>query len=123
MPSMVKADPVAAEEWKALCGWLADMKILAKSDRSLMVSYVTTYSEWLKAYQYIQKNGVSCPTAAGSVTTAPEAHHYHKLSDRLLKLLVELGLTPSARSRIKAPDQQDIDDPFQNLLDRFSGKN
>lgn len=122
-PSMVAADPIASNEWDSLCEWLDDMGILAKADRSLMIHYVTTYSEWRKYFVIVRDYGVSVPTATGGVTTSPETHQYNKLSDRLLKLLVELGLTPSARSRLKATDVKDDDDPFASLVSRLSGNN
>lgn len=123
MPSIVAADPAAKTEWMELCGWLADMGTLAKADRSLMAIYCTTFSEWVKYMEHVREHGVCVATANGGVTTAPEAHQYNKLSDRMLKLLTELGLTPSARSRIRTPEQNDEEDPFQNLLERFSGSN
>jgi P27 family predicted phage terminase small subunit len=120
---MVESDSIASNEWDSLCEWLDDMGILAKADRSLMIHYVTTYSEWRKYFVHVRDHGVSVPTANGAVTTSPEAHQYNKLSDRLLKLLVELGLTPSARSRLKAADKSDEDDPFASLVGRLSGLN
>lgn len=122
-PAMVEADQIASQEWDSLCDWLDDMGILAKADRALMISYVTTYSEWRKYFIHVRDHGVSVPTATGGVTTSPETHQYNKLSDRLLKLLVELGLTPSARSRLKATEPKDDDDPFASLVGRLSGMN
>ena len=121
MPGVVRADPVASQEWEALCGWLDDMRILSKADRTLMAQYCTTYAEWVKYMTHVRQYGVSVPTASGGVTTSPETYQYNKLSDRMLKLLAELGLTPSARSRIRTPEQRDDDDPFNVLLERMSG--
>jgi P27 family predicted phage terminase small subunit len=59
--------------------------------------------------------------AAGGVTTSPEAHQYNKLSDRLIKLCAELGLTPSARSRISVAEPDKTDDPMEAILLKFQG--
>lgn len=121
VPPHVKVDPVATEEWANLCEWLDDMKILAQADRTLMAHYCTTYSEYLKHYKHVAKHGVSVPTAAGGVTTSPEAHQYNKLADRLIKLCAELGLTPSARSRISVAEPSKEDDPMEAILLKFQG--
>ena len=119
-PDMVAIDTVASEKWEHLCYLLDDLGILAISDQAVMASYCTTWSEWEKTYHHVREHGHSCPTAAGSVTTSPESHAYHKLSDRLLKLCAELGLTPSSRSRIKAPGKGVEDDPLAEWMANYS---
>ena len=121
MPPHVKANATAATTWFNLCEWLDDMRILAQADQCLMAQYCMTYAEYLKYSDYVTKNGVSVPTASGGVTTAPEAHQYNKLSDRLLKLCTELGLTPSARSRISVAQIEDDDDPMEAVLLKMTG--
>lgn len=123
MPSTVAADEAASAAWSAVCGILEEMKILAVSDVHAIAMYCTTYAEWSKAYEHVRKHGVSCPTAAGGVTTSPETHQYNKLSDRLLKMFAELGMTPSSRSRIRVQGDAEEDNPITDLLARFQGIN
>ena len=121
VPSFVKVNKAAAEEWTSLCQWLDEMGILAQADRTLMAQYCTTYAEWVRYYEHVAKHGVSIPNASGALSTTPEAHQYNKLSDRLIKLCAELGLTPSARSRISVAQHDTEDDPMQAVLLRFQG--
>ena len=123
MPPTVKADKVAASQWNDLCQLLDDMKILTVADQAVMAMYCTTYAEWLKVYEHVRDNGCSYVSVNGNPATSPQTHQYNKLSDRLLKLFAELGLTPSSRSRIKATEIDDSDNPFADLLSRFSGIN
>ena len=123
MPPTVRVDKIAKEQWTELCNLLAGMNILTTADSGVMAMYCTTYSEWIKAYEHVREHGVSCLTAAGSMTTSPEASNWHKLSDRIIRLFAELGLTPSSRSRIKAPELSETENPFTDLLERFSGLN
>lgn len=121
MPPHVKANAAAAAVWLDLCAWLDDMKILAQSDQCLMAQYCVTYADYVKYYEHISKHGVSVSTATGGVRTSPEAMQFNKLADRLTKLCSELGLTPSARSRISVAEPVDEEDPMQAILLRFQG--
>jgi phage terminase small subunit len=53
----------------------------------------------------------------GRTKLKPEANQFHTYSDRILKREAELGLTPSSRSRLKAP-QTEKEDEFDIWLKR-----
>jgi phage terminase small subunit len=64
----------------------------------------------LSLWESIKGGQVSDMNAKGGITTKPEANQFHKFADRCLKREAELGLTPSARSRLRAPQSEKEDD-------------
>lgn len=122
VPSALRGDKQAKDEWVELCGWLESMGLLATTDRTLMQEYCATYSEYCRLYKDVRKNGISYTTEkTGAMHARPEVHQYNQVANRLLRLCAELGLTPSARSRMVVPDGQhkgDVD-PFLTLVDRM----
>jgi P27 family predicted phage terminase small subunit len=117
IPESIVEDDVASKCWESVCGTLNDMGILTVADASVMELYCVTYSQW-RCLSNVVKNG-NCSTVddKGRVSTSPEANQVHKYSATLLRLMAELGLTPSSRSRIHAEPRVE-DDPFTDFLKR-----
>ena len=82
---------------------LKDCNILSETDSHLLTNYVVTYSEWKKAAIHVSKHGhenEDGKTSTQSVT-------FHKLADRHMKLMSELGLSPSSRARLSVATSKD----------------
>ena len=95
-PDFIELDKIASAVWDETVGVLKECKILSETDTHLLTSYVSCYAEWRKAYLHVSKHGhenEDGKTSAQSMT-------FHKLADRHLKLLGELGLSPSSRARL-----------------------
>lgn len=122
-PEHVAADPVASEQWDELCRTLGDMNIVTLADRSLLALYCSTYSQWNQLQTEVAENGCYVVNDKGNLSQSPQAIQVHRYADRLLKMMAELGLTPSARSRIKAPKQDEPESGFSELLSRMQGVN
>ena len=116
IPESIAADSVASRCWQSVCGTLNDMGILTIADASVMELYCVTYSQWRWLSNVVKDGNCSIATEKG-VTTLPEANQVHKYSATLLRLMAELGLTPSSRSRIHATPKEE-DDPFTDFLKR-----
>jgi P27 family predicted phage terminase small subunit len=98
------------------------MGILSIADQSVLEIYCVTYSQWRVLSAMVAGGNVAYMTERGSLTS-PEANQVHKYSATLIKLMAELGLTPSSRSRIHAISE-DEEDPFVEFLKRrMSGEN
>jgi len=95
-PDFIELDETASAVWDETVSVLKECKILSETDTHLLTSYVSCYAEWKKAYLHVAKHGhenEDGKTSAQSMT-------FHKLADRHLKLLGELGLSPSSRARL-----------------------
>lgn len=98
-------DAVAKEEWNRMSVILAEMGLLTAADRSALAAYCVAYARWVQAEQLVQKFG---PIVKSPEKGFPMKSPYLTVADQALesmrKLMVEFGLTPSSRSRIKVPD-------------------
>ena len=120
MPEAVASDEAAKKRWVWVCEQLRSMNLLHVTDQGLIAGYCLDYSMMLSLWESIKGGQVSDVNAKGGISTKPEANQFHKFADRCLKREAELGLTPSARTRLRAP-QKDEEDPFQEWLARATG--
>jgi len=90
-PAHIAADFVASQYWDHVVQQLDEMKILTKADRSILEVFCELMS--LRKDAFIAK----------------DLREHVKLSALIRPYLAELGLSPSARSRLiaKAPDDDD----------------
>lgn len=95
-PDFVELDETASAVWDETVNVLKECGILSQTDLHLLTNYVVTYSEWKKAYLHVSKHGHENEDGK----TSPQSMTFHKLADRHLKLLGELGLSPSSRARL-----------------------
>jgi P27 family predicted phage terminase small subunit len=98
-------DDEARAEWFRTASVLHEMGLLTMADRAALAAYCTVYSRWVHAEAQVKK--------FGSIVKSPEKGFpmkspYLTIADQALeamrKLMVEFGLTPSSRSRIRVPD-------------------
>jgi phage terminase small subunit len=90
-PAHIASNPVASGYWDHTVSILAEMKMLAKADRSVIEKYCEAMT--------MSRNAFECMDYVLSLKASSVAKGY----------MVELGLTPSARSRlvVKEPEMED----------------
>ena len=123
VPATVKSDKFAHAQWKVVCQLLDEMGILSTSDVFLIELFCITYSEMVAMLKDRKKRGTVIDGKRNANST-----DYHKHQDRLVKLMAEMGLTPSARTRLSAQSiKPDTVDPFteftQRILERRDSAN
>ena len=100
----------AKVEWGRVANELYDLGMLTHLDRAVLASYCQYYAAWCK----YSEAGERQPLVKGS-KGQPVVSPYVKLANQtyqnMLKAAVELGITPSARSRVSAVPPQDKQDP------------
>jgi P27 family predicted phage terminase small subunit len=108
-------DAEAKAEWARVVLDLQAMGLLSRADRPAIAAYCTVWSRWVEAEAMVKK--------FGSIVKSPEKGFpmkspYLSIADQAMeamrKYLVEFGLTPSSRGRIKVPDSEAGDE-----FDRF----
>jgi P27 family predicted phage terminase small subunit len=111
-------DDEARAEWFRTAGVLHEMGLLTMADRAALAAYCTVYSRWVHAEAQVKK--------FGSIVKSPEKGFpmkspYLTIADQALeamrKLMVEFGLTPSSRSRIRVPDDTDAREELELFLE------
>ena len=95
-------DEVAREEWTHTVKVLAGMRLLSLADRVALAAYCTAYSRWVHAEAQVKKLGpvVKSPDK-GFPMMSPFLIIANQSMEQMRKLLVEFGLTPSSRSRLR----------------------
>ena len=108
-------DAEAQAEWDRIVPELQAMRLLASADRAALAAYCTAWSRWVQAEEQVRKFG---PIVKSPEKGFPMKSPYLSIADQALenmrKLMVEFGLTPSSRSRIRIPADADADE-----LDQF----
>lgn len=118
-PDFIRNDESALEVWNETCEVLRSANILSRTDTHLLATYCSTYSEWQKCHEHIQKHGHE--DANGR--TSPQSVAYFKLMAQHGKLIGELGLSPSSRARLSVATSDDKEEEVSiaSLLKSMKG--
>ena len=110
-------DAEAKDEWERIIPDLAAMGVLSRADRPALAAYCTAWSRWVEAVGMVKKYGAIVKSPEKGF---PMKSPYLSIADQALetmrKLLVEFGLTPSSRSRIRTLSAADAGDEFDQFL-------
>lgn len=112
-------DKRALEEWDRMIPNLRGLGIITTVDASLLVNYCITASVAMQAALDIQKHGLTYEneTREGGIALRknPAVDIFNQAAATCKTLMAEMGLTPSARSKLVVSKPED-DDPMDNLL-------
>ena len=110
-------DEVAQDEWFRISEILSEMGLLSSADRAALAAYCTVYSRWVHAEEQVKKFGTivkspeKCfPMKSPYLTVADQA------METMRKFLVEFGLTPSSRSRLRGEAKKNAEDEFDTFV-------
>lgn len=106
-------DAVALEEWNSLGPELFALGIITRADKAVFAAYCESYSLYLTIQEQFRQSGnaVVIRTKSGNIIYSPILGALNKARAAMMKAAGELGITPSARSRISA-EPPDDDDPI-----------
>lgn len=90
-PAHIASNPKASGYWDHACGQLAEMDLLTKADRSLLEVFSEAMSIRQQAFAEL------------------EMRVWKQAADTCIKVAAELGLTPSARSRLVVKSKEEED--------------
>lgn len=107
-------DKVARTEWRRISALLHTAGLLTSIDRTALAGYCVAYSRWIDAEKQIQEKGTIVKSPSGYPMQNPYLTVANKAMGEVRKWLVEFGMTPSSRTRIKVepPDQADAMEQF-----------
>ena len=108
----------AKTEWERMTALLEQMGLLSHADRAALAAYCQCYGRWVHAEQQVAKYGTivkspdkGFPMKSPYLTVADQA------MEAMRKFLVEFGLTPSSRSRIRITATSAAEDEFQAFVE------
>jgi P27 family predicted phage terminase small subunit len=91
----------AAAEWDKIAPKLVAMGVLSTADAAALALYCEYYTRWQDAEKKLREGG-HVVKVNGQVMPSPYLSVANKAAEMLLKLTGEFGLTPSARTRVRA---------------------
>jgi P27 family predicted phage terminase small subunit len=118
LPPELVADAVAMAEWSRLVPLLKKSHTVTQGDRGLLLALCQQWSRYLDANAKVTVAGMVVRAPSGYPMPNPYIAIANKALGNCVKLWVELGLTPSARSRVTTtPGAGDSfsDDPFNEF--------
>ena len=121
MPEMFETLEHATAKWNQLTEQLSTLGVLAETDGDLLEQYCVSYQLFRDAFVKVQETGLALDESTQHGTTTkrnPYCGELHKHMDRLSKLMAEMGLTPSSRTKLIATPPGEEDDGLLNLLKR-----
>jgi P27 family predicted phage terminase small subunit len=107
-------DRVASAMWRRLVSLFDEMGMLNQADGDMMAAYCDNESAYRQALLAVRKTGQVLGSGT-KLTRNPHSVELHKYADRKLKMLAEMGLTPSSRTKVMANPKAE-DDPFAEWL-------
>jgi P27 family predicted phage terminase small subunit len=91
---------IAKQEWNRVCDVLQEMGILSLADGPLLELYCSTYARWREACDKINEQGMVVECKRSGFKKNPNMLVCDSAAIEIRKLLIEMGLTPSSRSRV-----------------------
>ena len=95
-------NPAAAAEWRRVAKALQRAGVLTAFDRAALAAYCQAWGRWVEAEEKLRETPALVRTPSGYVQQSPWLSIAHKQLELMGRYMVELGLTPAARSRVAA---------------------
>ena len=120
MPDFLTAE--ARAEWKRIVPILCDMGVLTVADGKALAGYCSAYAQLAKCEAAIEKFGLICATLDQATGVAelkvnPAVRIKSDALRHMKSFLIEFGLTPASRSKLKINANHDAPDALDSLFD------
>jgi len=111
-------EPDAKKEWRRLSKELEAMGLLTEVDMAAFAGYCQAYARWKEAEEFISKHGSILKTASGYIQQIPQVSIAQQNLKQMRNVCSELGLSPSARSRLNINNSGNVieGDAMEDLL-------
>lgn len=110
----------ARQFWDDLVRMLLPMRVLVAADKFVVAALATALVEMQAAHKELQ-HGRTTSTGEGGEKTSPYVTIFNSAQSQVTRLLAELGMTPSSRSRVKGLAGGEVD-PMDEFLKRGNKK-
>jgi P27 family predicted phage terminase small subunit len=104
----------ARKEWRRIVKELHAIGLVSRLDRTALAAYCDAYSRWIEGMTQVAKYGMVVKAPSGYPIVSPYLSIINAALAQMKAFLVEFGMTPSSRSRIKAGNVEE-----DNQGDRF----
>ena len=98
----------ARAEWERLAAELHQLGLLTRIDRAALAAYCVCWARWISAERQIVEQGEVVKSPNGYPIQNPYLSVANEALRQMKSYLVEFGLTPSSRTRIKIGPVQPV---------------
>jgi P27 family predicted phage terminase small subunit len=113
-PEMLKGE--ALTEWHRVTPLLAEVGLIAQLDRAVIAGYCQAWARWLDCERQLEVTGLIVKAPTGYAMYSPYLPAANKALEQVRQMAEQIGLSGSARSRIKAADVAGEIDPAEAFL-------
>lgn len=107
----------AKDEWAIVIAWLMTIKMIGTIDLSIVAAYCQQMGIFRESEDMLKVPGSRVITTdKGYEMPSAWVTIGNKALMQALKIATEYGLTPSSRSRINLPKDEDENDPLSDLI-------
>ena len=110
-------DKEAQAEWKRMAKELKPLGILTQLDKAIFAVYCQAFSTWAQATRKITEMGMVRVTKNGFTEQNPFLPIANKAKEQMMKALIEMGMTPSSRARVKVTSPPKEEDDKERFFD------
>jgi P27 family predicted phage terminase small subunit len=111
-------DASGKREWGRIYPLLTASKILTELDATALGAYCQEYSKWIAAEEKVKKLGSIVTSPSGYPILNPYVSLGKNALQAMHRFLVEFGMTPASRSRLRIESKSDEQDPLDAFLSR-----
>lgn len=94
---------------------LEPLGLLTGLDKAIFASYCQAWSIWAMATEKIRETGWVIKASTGTPMLNPYKPIMDKANEQMVKSLIEIGMSPSSRSRVKITEKRPAD-PAEDFL-------
>ena len=118
-PQSVRDDERAMAKWNSTLDLLDQMKILTLAEVDVLEAYCLAHSAVERYRKDLLENGSTYRTVDAQGNTIikanPAFNHHARANEMIIKLMPQLGLTPSGRASLKVNPTPEEEDPLAAL--------
>jgi len=106
--------PAARLEWGRVMRILSPMGVITEAEADILAVYCGAYARWVQCNHEIERDGLILRNAQGQAMRNPLLKVADDAERTMLRVMSELGMSPSARVRLTGPVVDD--DPLEAFL-------
>jgi len=91
----------ARKEWDRIKAVFDQQELITESDYSALTAYCAAWGRWIEAEDHIKQSGMLVKSPSGYAIQNPWLAISNRAFEQMMKFMVEFGMTPSSRSRVK----------------------
>jgi P27 family predicted phage terminase small subunit len=98
-PAWITGDGLT--EWHRVCDEMEAMGTLATADLAVLAAYARAWQDLCTAARELDRRPLTETTSNGNTVISPMLGAKNRATDLLIKLVQQLGLSPSSRARVQ----------------------